>query len=89
MGLKVDIKSGRSNFYELNVRAAIRESVQYAEDLADVRRGIQYKIDCMRKMSTGAASVFYKVEELPGKVEVWHLNIHGEKDRLTAVITND
>lgn len=84
--LEVEIKSKKSTLYELEVKAIMSQLGYYSETLDGAERVFNHDIKNLPRKSVGEVSDFYKMTLNGNTLEVWHLNIQGEKDRLVGTV---
>ncbi|UWY28825.1 hypothetical protein N4T20_02620 [Flavobacterium sp. TR2] len=91
MSLKIEIKSRRSKSYELQVLQKLRDFENSNISLHSFPDMFKSRIGEIPRASVGTADMFYRatLSEDYKKVDVWHLNIQGDQDRLLAVVTDD
>jgi hypothetical protein len=84
--LKAEYKSRRSNLYELQVKSMISQILDVANEIVGFSGVFESELKRLPKKSYADPSMFYKAEvnEETNVCEIWHLNSHGDKDRLVA-----
>lgn len=91
MALKIEFKSRRTKSYELQVCQILRDLENSNISLISFPDTFKGHIEKIPRASVAMAWMFYRatVSDDFKKAEVWHLNVHGEPDRLLAIVTDD
>lgn len=80
-----------SKRYEMEVLSIISQYVGLNCDhgLSVILSNLRHDIEKIPRMSVGSAINFYSLEIVEDKIEIWHLDSLGNKDRLVCHIYDD
>lgn len=87
MKLKIERQSNRTtSTVELKYRLLLKITLEYSDSLSQFAQGAN---TVMKQVKTGNhihIETLYQVVENKDSVEVWHLNIQGNRDRLVMKV---
>ncbi|BFM42694.1 hypothetical protein CFS9_13350 [Flavobacterium sp. CFS9] len=91
MSLQIEIKSKRNKYYETSVILKLREFENSNRSLCSFPETFKDSLKVIPRKSVGRAEDFYRavLSEDQKKVEIWHLTVKGDTDRLLAVVTDN
>jgi hypothetical protein len=78
--------SERSKTQEIQVRSMCSQLLHYCETLEGFERCFNEDILNMKRHNNFQHSFFYKLFNEQDRLELWHLNMQGEKERLIWLI---
>ncbi|MBC7509795.1 MAG: hypothetical protein H7320_13765 [Ferruginibacter sp.] len=86
--IEVTIHRRRQNYYDGRVREILSLLPSWTQTIEGAERIFNTDVGNIPRMSVATADMLYKIFWADDKksFEVWHLNILGDKDRLTAKI---
>lgn len=86
--LSIELKK-RKTSYDLKIRSLAQQIANIWDDLDDFERVFNARIQKVVRHNTVIASTVYRlVRKNDNTVEIWHVNIDYNPDRLIAIVTN-
>jgi hypothetical protein len=88
MKLQIELKSNRSQRQELEVKSLARQLASiYCTSIESFERCFNEDILKLKRTNNFQHSFFFKIYREATSIELWKLNLQGEKNRLIMIIT--
>lgn len=84
--ITIERKSERNKTQEVQVRSMCSQLVHFCSTLESFERNFKEDILKIKRNNNFQHSFFYKIFNEGDRLELWHLNMQGEKSRLIWII---